>query len=101
MLNPETGPYLIGNSIDCYCSVVPTLPGPVTYQWNVPRLYRSYQSTGQNISYTPYEFWDFHYLHFYCKVLSNSIIVAQGKRLIEVYGEWLSIIKNFYRVCFF
>ena len=93
VLDPENGPYLIGNSIDCYCFVVPTPPGSITYQWNVPGLYYSYQNIGQNFSYTPYEV-DLHYLHFYCKVFSNSTIVAQGKRMIEVYGEWLRIIHG-------
>ena len=46
---------------------------------------------GQNISYTPREHYDLHFIWFYCNVLSGSSVVAQGKKLIEVHGESIDV----------
>ncbi len=91
IVTPPTGPYrLFDRTIDLSCFVDPTPPDPVTYQWRVfTRSFDSWEPNGQNISYSPYR-RDFHYIWFYCSVLSNAVQVTQGKKVIEVYGRLLT-----------
>ena len=86
--SPPNGPYKIGDAIACSCFVNPTPPEPVTYHWRAPQLYGYFSTNGQNTSFAPSEYFDFHFIWFYCSVrFSNGSLVAEGKRLIQVHGE--------------
>ena len=87
LITPSVGPYQLRSTINCFCLINPTPSEPVTYRWDIPRLYGGVTMNGQNISYTPDEYSDLNSILFYCKVLSGSSVLAQGKKLIEVYGE--------------
>ena len=86
MATPPTGPYLIGNTIHLLCFVDPTPPNPVTYRWRILRLHDSWEPSGQNVSYTPSYYSDFHHLWLYCQVFSNALQVTEGKKVIDVCG---------------
>ena len=91
LISPTVGPYQLRNTINCSCSINPTPTVPVTYQWNIPRFFGDRTINRQNISYTPYEDDDLHFIWFYCNVSSGSSVVAQGKKLIEVHGELIDV----------
>ena len=89
-LNPPTGPYRIGNTIRCSCFIdpIPDPPEPVTYRWDIPRhLVGSFVSDGQNTSFSPDYYSSLHFMWIYCKVSSNSTLVAEGRKLINVHGR--------------
>ena len=44
-------------------------------------------SHGQNTSFTPDYYSNLHFMWMYCKVSSNSTLVAEGRKLINVHGR--------------
>ena len=94
VLTPPAGAYLIDNTIECSCFVDPTPPNPVSYRWRVLRFYGFSQYNGQNTSYTPSYYRDFHHIWFYCEVFSNTVPVTEGKKVIEVHGKPLTQLLN-------
>ena len=87
MVTPPTGPYLIDNTIHLSCFANPTPPDSVTYRWRILTLSGIQETSGQNMTYTPSYYMDFHYLWLYCQVFSNGVQIIEGKKVIEVYGR--------------
>ena len=93
VVTPPTGPYLIDNTIHLSCFVNPwtmvnlTPPDSVTYRWRILTLSGTRETSGQNMTYTPSYYRDFHYLWLYCQVFSNGIQIIEGKKVIEVHGR--------------
>ena len=83
---PRQGPFRINQTVQFSCSVHPTPPGNLTYQWRTVEYgYGSTYTQQQIIAY--YRRDNLHYCYYYCEVFADGAVVGSASRIVEVLGE--------------
>ena len=92
---PRQGPFRTGLRVHFSCSVHPTPPGDLTYQWRTVE-YVSGGSiyTKQHFNKTYYERY-LHFCYYYCEVFADGTVVGSTSRIVEVLGELMSHLDIF------
>ena len=93
---PRQGPFRVGERVQFSCSVQPTPPGNLTYQWRRVEHAARYSFTfmRQYFNRTYYESY-LHYCYYYCEVSANGTVVSSTSRIVEVLGELMGHLDIF------
>ena len=91
---PRQGPFRINQRVQFSCSVHPTPPGDLTYQWRgLCGLTQHLQSF--NLTFNESNAIIFHYCYYYCEVSADGTVVGSTSRIVEVLGELMGHLDVF------
>ena len=95
---PRQGPFRTRERVQFSCSVHPTPPGNLTYQWRtVEGINDGFSFVQQSFNRTYYE-WNLHYCYYYCEVSANGTVVGSTSRIVEALGKWKPLPFSLFKV---
>ena len=96
---PRQGPFRINQTVQFSCSVHPTPPRDLTYQWRTVEAISGGSSFIRQSYNRTYSERYLHYCYYYCEVSANGTVVGSTSRIVEVLGELMGHQLTSFRFC--
>ena len=95
---PRQGPFRKGQRVQFSCSVQPTPPGNLTYQWRMVEFADITFVLARQHFRRMYTNRYLHYCYYYCEVSANGTVVGSTSRIVEALGKWKPLPFSLFKV---